>query len=204
VLLLSASTAGCGGSYSFTPKGEAASAAPAPLRSSKAAPAAKEDLAFPSDLRVVYEATSASGDGAPAVRAFRDVWRRWWYAVATDGQDTRYRDLLSTQPGSQNAVFERVVAGWAGEKVRPVGVIRAHDVQVYSATGARVTLVACGDESRAGTKSVTTGQVSWSFGQRKASRYKMRIIMTLEGNRWRVYAYQAFPSNHPAAKECQA
>jgi hypothetical protein len=67
-----------------------------------------------------------------------------------------------------------------------------------------VLLVGCGDETRTGTKDLTTGAVSWSFGKQRSSRYKMRVVMArgADGG-WRVAGYQSVPAADPVARECR-
>ncbi len=188
---------------SASPSGGAAVASDSPKPTGTAVP----ELAFPfpEDFSVVYHPRTAQPEGAQAVQAFGEFWKAWWYAVATEGRDRRYRAYLAPGSGpSGTAIFSGVVDEWSRDHVRPVGVIRAHSVRVITADDKRVTLVGCGDESRAGSKNVTTGKVSWTFGRRKSARYKMRIMMVPgpEGG-WRIGAYQPVPVTVPAGRECR-
>lgn len=158
------------------------SAAPTP----SAAPSAR--LPFPPDFKVIYPAYK--GDGEAAVHAFGDFWRAWWYAITTQGSDRRYQAFLPlVEPLSGLAVFPQTVASWRGEGVRPTGVLRARLLKAHP-TGNGVNLVLCADESRVGTKSVSSGAERWTFGKRATARYQMRILMRQpDGGGWQVAAY---------------
>jgi hypothetical protein len=214
--------AGCGGGASsgFTPPkpgavGSAVASAeaargdsPPPVVAGSPAPRRTllPDLVFPADFTVVYEQRPAKGKAAAqAVRAFGEFWTAWWYAVATEGRDLRYRAYVAPDSDlSGTGLFARVVAEWGRERVRPTGVIRAHAVRVLSVRRSGIALVACGDESGAGTRNITTGQVSWTFGRQPASRYKIRIMM-IPGPRggWQVGAYQPVTATTPPGRECR-
>lgn len=211
--------AGCGGTSSgyAPPPGQAVASALSPEatespsggvsapNSPEPTASAAPEPAFPKDFTVVYRTRTAPPKGARAVQAFGEFWKAWWYAVATEGRDRRYRAYIAPGSGpSGTAIFTGVVEEWARDHVRPVGVIRAYDVRVIAADDERVTLVGCGDESRAGTKDVTTGKVSWTFGRQKSSRYKIRIMMVPgpEGG-WQIGAYQPVPVTIPAGRECR-
>ncbi|ETK33334.1 hypothetical protein [Microbispora sp. ATCC PTA-5024] len=174
-------------------------ATPAPARTGR------PSFPFPRDFRVVVATSGAPAKAAGAVRTFGEFWRAWWYAVTTAGRDERYLQYIV--PGTEDygtGLFARVVGEWRAEGVRPVGVVRAHDVRVVAADAGGVTLAGCGDETRAGTKNLTTGRVSWTFGQHDTSRYKIRIMMAPgQAGGWRVRAYQSVPVTSPAGRECR-
>jgi hypothetical protein len=184
-----------------SPSGGAVGASKPPEPTASPAP----ELAFPEDFTVVYRPRAAQPNGAPAVQAFGEFWKAWWYAVATEGRDRRYRTYIAPGSGaSGTAVFSDVVEEWARDHVRPVGVIRVYGVRVVAADDQRVTIVGCGDESRAGTKNVTTGKVSWTFGRQKSARYKIRIMMVPgPAGSWQIGAYQPVPVTEPSGEECR-
>lgn len=220
--------AGCGGGRSsgYNPPGRAAASpissetvpsqvVPSPVvpsDSPSGSPAkgrtALPELEFPRDLEIVYRASdTAEPEAAGAVRALGEFWKAWWYAIASGGGDRRYRDYIEPGSGATGtALFTGVVNDWKREGVRPVGVIRAYGIRVLSvsAEDQSVTLVGCGDESRAGTKSVTTGKVSWAFGRQKNARYKILIMMVPgPAGSWRIRVYQPVPVTSPAGRECR-
>ncbi|MFI6320555.1 hypothetical protein ACIBG8_23675 [Nonomuraea sp. NPDC050556] len=173
-----------------SPLGASPSGSPdlSPRPSSAAPSPASTRFAFPSDFKVIYPAYK--GDGEAAVRAFGDFWRAWWYAITAQGSDRRYQAFLpEIEPLSGLAVFPQTVASWRGEGVRPTGVLRARLLKAHSTTNG-VNLVLCADESRVGTKSISSGAERWTFGQRATSRYQMRILMRQpDGGGWQVAAY---------------
>ncbi|MEW9527013.1 hypothetical protein [Microbispora sp. NPDC049125] len=181
------------------PSGDPPSAAPTPSRT------ARPRFAFPKDFKVVVQAETPPARAAGAVRTFREFWQAWWYAVTTQGRDRRYLEYIA--PGADaygTGLFARVVGDWARENVRPTGVVRARAVQALQGDGPGVTLVGCGDETRAGTRNLTTGQVSWTFGQHDTSRYKIRIMMVPgPGGGWLIRAYQSVPVTSPSGRECR-
>jgi hypothetical protein len=205
-------TGGCGGGQTFTPTGTAAGRPPAGGTAEPGSPtahpsaAAGDGLAFPADFQVLYQPRTASPGGAAAVRDFGRFWRAWWYAVVTGGADTRYRDYVAPKSLlGGTGFFSTVVDGWAREKLRPTGTIRAYAVRVLSVdAGGRVLLVGCGDESKAGTKNVNTGAVSRSFGRRTDARYKIRVAMSRGADgRWQIDDYQPVPVTDPVGRECR-
>ncbi|GAA4568134.1 hypothetical protein [Planotetraspora kaengkrachanensis] len=210
VAALAALVAGCGSepAQGFRPTPEAApastaAASPSTAASPSAAPAAGP--AFPSDFKVVYQAETPQPKAAKAVKDFGDFWNAWWYSISTEGKDKRYLDYVASGSAVYGTdLFDRVVSGWKAENVRPTGVVRVHDLHTLSVSAKSVTLVGCGDESKAGTKNLTTGKVSWTFGKQKTSRYKIRVIMVpgSEGL-WRVRAYQPVSVTSSSGGECR-
>jgi hypothetical protein len=199
--------AGCGEepSSGFRPSA-AATAAPATAPSATpSATATQPEIVFPEDFKVVYEADVPQAKAQAAMNTFEDFWKAWWYAMSTDGKDKRYLDYVA--PGSQTygtGLFADTVADWQQEHVRPTGVVRVHGVRVISAGDKSVTLTGCGDETRAGTKDLTTGKVSWTFGKQKTSRYKIRVqLVPASSGGWRVRAYEPVSVTSAAGRECR-
>ncbi|GII34921.1 hypothetical protein [Planotetraspora mira] len=211
VAALAALTAGCGSepTQGFRPTPDAtAAAAASTAAASPSAPASSATpaagLAFPKDFKVVYQAEAPQPKAAKAVKDFGDFWNAWWYSVSTQGKDKRYLDYVASGSAMYGTdLFDRVVTGWKAENVRPTGVVRVHDLHTLSVSAKSVTLVGCGDESKAGTKNLTSGKVSWTFGKQKTSRYKLRVIM-VPGPKgvWRVRAYQPVSATSSSGKEC--
>lgn len=162
----------------------------------------KSRYTFPADFKVSFP--TYAGDGQEGVRAFGDFWRAFWFSASRKGADQRYRVYLgddSLMEGTR--VFVDSVRDWVKDDSRPTGTVRVHQLKTISVEPARVSMAACVDESRMGAKSLSSGAVDWSFGKRKTSRYKMRIVMERIDSSWLMTGYLSVPLSEPAAEECR-